>query len=241
MHDNIYRDNATLFNPEHLIDWKEDAANNFARGYCTVGREIIDNINNRLRSIVDSCDNCQGFIINHSIGGGTGSGLGALIFESLSINYSKKSKLGFEIYPSPTISTCIVEPYNAVLSSPYLSNDIEISVMLDNEAIYQICQNKLDINKPSYKNLNRLISKVISSMTSGLRFKGDINVDLNQFQTNLVPFPSVHFMMTSMAPVLTPDKLHTQQNNEVEDILDVCFDPKNFFVKLSAMHTHIVT
>merc|ERR1712045_564614 len=82
----------------------------------------------------------------------------------------------------------------------------EISVVLDNEAVYEICQKNLDIKRPSYDTLNRMISKTISSMTASLRFAGELNVDLNEFQTNLVPFPRLHFMVTSMAPVTTEKK-----------------------------------
>ena len=59
-----------IFHPEFLLAGKEDAANNFARGHYTVGKEMIDKVNDRLRKLVDNCDNVQGFIINHGIGGG---------------------------------------------------------------------------------------------------------------------------------------------------------------------------
>merc|ERR1719295_596112 len=117
---------------------------------------MIDKVNDRLRKLVDNCDNVQGFVVNHSVGGGTGSGLGALILERIAVDYRKKSKLGFEVYPSPTISTCVVEPYNALLTTHWLTDHTEISVVLDNEAIYEICQKQLDIDRPSYETLNRL-------------------------------------------------------------------------------------
>ena len=82
-----------LYDPEYLLYGQQDAGNNFARGYYTIGREMIDKINDKIRKVCDSCDNLQGFIINHSVAGGTGSGLGSLIFESLSTDYNKKSKV----------------------------------------------------------------------------------------------------------------------------------------------------
>ena len=84
---------AAIFHPEFLLSGKEDAANNFTRGHYTVGKEMIDKVNDRLRKMVDNCDNVQGFAINHSVGGGTGSGLGALILERIAVDYRKKSKL----------------------------------------------------------------------------------------------------------------------------------------------------
>jgi len=95
----------------------------------------------------------------------------------------------------------------------------------------KFAKKKLGIKKPSYENLNRIISKVISSMTASLRFEGELNVDLNEFQTNLVPFPRLHFMTTSMAPVITPSKAESEKN-DVQSITEICFNPSSFLVKL---------
>jgi tubulin alpha len=221
---------SSIYHPEFLLHGKEDAANNFARGHYTVGKEMVDSVNDRIRKLVDNCDNVQGFVINHSVGGGTGSGLGCLLLERLAVDYRKKSKLGFEVYPSPTISTCIVEPYNALLTTHWLLDHTEVSLLLDNEAIYGLCQKNLDVKHPDYDNLNRLICKVISSMTASLRFEGEVNVDLNEFQTNLVPFPRLHFMLTAMAPILTQTKVDAATNT-VQSISDDCFQPANFLAK----------
>merc|ERR1712026_438942 len=221
-----------MFHPEFLLNGKEDAANNFARGHYTVGKEILDQLNDRLRKLVDNSENVQGFIIHHAVGGGTGSGLGALILERIAVDYRKKSKLGFEVYPSPTISTCVVEPYNALLTTHWLTDYSEISVVLDNEAIYEICQKHLDIKRPSYDTLNRMIAKAVSSMTASLRFEGELNVDLNEFQTNLVPFPRLHFMITSMSPVTTEKKKETARN-DIQGITEECFAAQHFFAKIA--------
>jgi len=219
-----------MFHPEFLLNGKEDAANNFARGHYTVGKEILDQVNDRLRKLVDNSQNVQGFIIHHAVGGGTGSGLGALILERIAVDYRKKSKIGFEIYPAPKISTCIVEPYNAMLSTHWLLDHTEVSVLLDNEALYSICQKQLDIDRPSYADLNMIIAKVISSMTASLRFDGELNVDLGEFQTNLVPFPRLHFMTTALAPVVTKKK-SDHEAQTIREITDHVFQPQNMLVK----------
>merc|ERR1739838_1127220 len=172
-----------------------------------------DIVNDRVRKLVDNSENVQGFIVQHSVGGGTGSGMGMLILERLAVDFRKKSKIGFEIYPSPNISTCIVEPYNGLLSTHWLLDHTDVSLVLDNEAIYGICQKKLDIKKPSYENLNRIVAKVVSSMTAALRFDGELNVDMNEFQTNLVPFPRLHFMTTSLAPIASEKKSETSNTD----------------------------
>ncbi len=63
-----------LFHPEQLITGKEDAANNYARGHYTIGKEIVDLVLDRIRKLADQCTGLQGFLLFHSFGGGTGSG-----------------------------------------------------------------------------------------------------------------------------------------------------------------------
>ncbi len=88
-----------------MITGNEDAANNYARGHYTIGKEMLDVTMNRIRRMVDSCTGLQGFLVFHSFGGGTGSGFTSLLMERLSIEYNKKSKLGFSIYPAPQVAT----------------------------------------------------------------------------------------------------------------------------------------
>lgn len=108
--------------------------------------------------MADNCTGLQGFMCFNAVGGGTGSGLGSLLLERLSVDYGKKSKLGFTIYPSPQVSTAVVEPYNSVLSTHSLLEHTDVNVILDNEAIYDICRRNLDIERPTYTNLNRLVA-----------------------------------------------------------------------------------
>lgn len=40
-----------LFHPELLISGKEDAANNYARGHYTIGKEMVDSVIDRVRRV----------------------------------------------------------------------------------------------------------------------------------------------------------------------------------------------
>jgi len=137
-----------LFHPEQLITGKEDAANNYARGHYTIGKEIVDLALDRIRKLADNCTGLQGFLVFHAIGGGTGSGLGSLLLERLSVDYGKKSKLGFSILPAPQISTAVTEPYNAILTTHSLLEHTDVSVCFDNEAEYDICLAPSILNAP---------------------------------------------------------------------------------------------
>ncbi|KAF2498542.1 tubulin-domain-containing protein [Lophium mytilinum] len=218
-----------LFHPELLISGKEDAANNYARGHYTIGKEMVDSVIEKIRRVADNCSSLQGFLIFHSFGGGTGSGFGALLLERLSTDYGKKCKLEFAVYPAPRVSTSVVEPYNAVLSTHSTIENSDCTFLVDNEAVYDICRRSLDIPRPNYEHLNRLIAQVVSSITSSLRFDGALNVDLNEFQTNLVPYPRIHYPLISYAPVISAKK-SSHESFKVHDLTFQCFEPNNQMV-----------
>ena len=90
-----------LFNKSYLLTGKEDAANNYARGHYTIGKEQIKQALDKIRKMAEAANGLQGFIIFHSFGGGTGSGFTSLLLEEMGARYGSLAKLGFSIYPSP--------------------------------------------------------------------------------------------------------------------------------------------
>ncbi|KAK7814101.1 hypothetical protein U0070_020960 [Myodes glareolus] len=197
-----------LFHPEQLITGKKDAASNYAHGHYTIGKEIIDLVLDRIHKLADQCTGLQGFL---------------------------KSKLEFSIYPAPQVSTAVVEPYNSILTTHTTLEHSGCAFMVDNEAIYDICRRNLDIERPTYSNLNCFISQIVSSITASLRFDRTLNVDLTEFQTNLVPYPRIHFPLATYAPVISAEKAYHEQLS-IAEIINAYFEPANQMVKCDPHH-----
>ncbi|RMZ84444.1 hypothetical protein DV738_g837, partial [Chaetothyriales sp. CBS 135597] len=212
-----------LFHPEAMISGREDASNNYARGYYTVGKDLIDDVLYQIKRTAENCSGLQGFLIFRSFGGGTGSGFGALLMERLAVEFPKRSLLDFCVYPGKA-STCVVEPYNSLLTTHATLEHSDCSFMTDNQALSEICQKKLGVERPGARNLNRLIAQSLSSITASIRFQGSLNVDLNEFQTNLVPYPRIHFPLIAYSPLSSHGSAAHESNN-TQEISIACFEP----------------
>jgi tubulin beta len=92
-----------------------------------------------------------GFQICHSLGGGTGSGMGTLLISKIREEYPDRMMLTFSVFPSPKVSDTVVEPYNATLSVHQLVENADECMVLDNEALYDICFRTLKLTNPSCK------------------------------------------------------------------------------------------
>ena len=86
-----------------------------------------------------------------------------------------------------------------------------------------------------YTNLNRLTAQIISSMTASLRFDGALNVDLTEFQTNLVPYPRIHMAVASFAPIISAEKAYHEQLS-VSEITNAVFEPASMLCKVDPRH-----
>ena len=219
-------DMAQLFDESSIVRKIPGAANNWARGYNVEGERIIDQIMNVIDAAVEKTKSLQGFLLTHSIGGGSGSGLGSLILERLRQAYSKKKIFTFSVAPSPVISDSAVEPYNAILTLQRILDNADAAVLLDNEALFRIAKAKLN-RSPNYMDLNHIIALIMSSVTASLRFPGKLNTDLSEFVTNLVPFPGNHFLTASFAPMRGPGQ-EGQVRINFPDVARETFSQDNF-------------
>ena len=158
-----------LFKPGDLVAGQSGSRNNWAKGHYTEGAELIDQVLDVGRREAESCDTLQGFQITQSLGGGTGSGMGTLLISKLREEYPDRMMLTYSVYPSPKVSDTVVEPYNTLLSIHQLIENADEVVVLDNEALYDICFRLLKMKSPTFDALNQLVANGMSGITSCVR------------------------------------------------------------------------
>jgi tubulin beta len=124
------------------------------------------------------------------------------------------------------VSDTVVEPYNATLSVHQLVENADEVMVIDNEALYDICFRTLKLPTPTYGDLNHLVSTAMSGTTCCLRFPGQLNSDLRKLAVNLVPFPRLHFFMIGFAP-LTSRGSQQYRALTVPELTQQMFDAKN--------------
>ncbi|XP_030858900.2 tubulin beta chain isoform X3 [Gorilla gorilla gorilla] len=216
------------------------AGNNWAKGHYTEGAELMESVMDVVRKEAESCDCLQGFQLTHSLGGGTGSGMGTLLLSKIREEYPDRIINTFSILPSPKVSDTVVEPYNATLSVHQLIENADETFCIDNEALYDICSRTLKLPTPTYGDLNHLVSATMSGVTTCLRFPGQLNADLRKLAVNMVPFPRLHFFMPGFAP-LTSRGSQQYRALTVAELTQQMFDAKNMMAACDPRHGRYLT
>ncbi|KAL4303434.1 hypothetical protein GQ457_10G006970 [Hibiscus cannabinus] len=227
-----------IFRPVNFLFSQSGAGNNWAKGHYTKGAELIDVVLDVVRKEAENYDCLQGIIflrtfkytrgfqVCHSLGGGTGSGMGTLMISKIREEYPNRMMLTFSVFPSPKVSDTMVELYNATFSVHQLVENADECMVLDNEALYDICFRTLKLMTPSFGNLNHLISATMSAVTCYLRFPGQLNSNLRKLTVNLIPFPRLHFFMVGFAP-LTSRRSYYYCALIVQELTQQMWDAKN--------------
>lgn len=228
-----------LFNPENVFIHKEGggAGNNWAKGYSMI-EKLQEDIFEMVDREADGSDSLEGFVLIHSIAGGTGSGVGSYLLENINDRYPKKLIQTYSVFPvlSAETSDVVVQPYNSVLTLKRLTLNADCVVVLDNTALNRIAADRLKLQNPTFSQINSLVSTVMAASTTTLRYPGYMNNDLIGMLASLIPTPRCHFLMTGYTP-LTLDRggggMATIRKTTVLDVMRRLLHTKNIMVSCS--------
>ncbi|NWI59738.1 TBG1 protein, partial [Calyptomena viridis] len=223
---------ANLYNPEniYLSEHGGGAGNNWASGF-SQGEKIHEDIFDIIDREADGSDSLEGFVLCHSIAGGTGSGLGSYLLERLNDRYPKKLVETYSVFPNQDeMSDVVVQPYNSLLTLKRLTQNADCVVVLDNTALNRIATDRLHIQNPSFSQINQLVSTIMSASTTTLRYPGYMNNDLIGLIASLIPTPRLHFLMTGYTPLTTDQSVASVRKTTVLDVMRRLLQPKNVMV-----------
>ncbi|CAM9498028.1 unnamed protein product, partial [Ectocarpus sp. 12 AP-2014] len=184
----------------------------------------------------DGSDSLEGFVLSHSIAGGTGSGMGSYLLERLNDHFPKKLIQTYSVFPNATQSQSdvVVQPYNSILTLKRLTLNADAVVVLDNTALNRIAVDRLRIPNPTVGQLNSIVSTVMAASTTTLRYPGYMNNDLIGLVASLIPTPRCHFLMTGYTPLVISDtQTSAVRRTTVLDVMRRLTQTKNIMVSAS--------
>ena len=230
-----------LYNPENMYVAKDGggAGNNWASGY-SQGQQLYEDIFDIIDREADGSDSLEGFVLTHSIAGGTGSGMGSYILERLAERFPKKLVQTYSVFPNQEnssdlssavgVSDVVVQPYNSLLTMKRLTQSADCVVVLDNTALNRIASDRLRVDTPSFSQINELVSTIMSVSTATLRYPSYMNNDLIGLIAPLIPTPKLHFLMTGYTPLTTESEHAAIRKTTVLDVMRRLLQPKNMMV-----------
>lgn len=227
-----------LYRPENIIGNDESSGNCYAKAFHTEGPDLADRCLEMVRKEFEKCNCLQGVQFTHAACGGTGTGLTGLVLKTLRDYLDKQSKCvmqSFVLAPAPGMSEVVLEPYNSALCFQDLLEYTDQVFLFDNRALTEVCQKALEQDMPRMTDLNQVVAKCMSGITSCLRYTGPLNADLRKLQTNLVPFKNAHFLISGLAP-LTAKASEKYRKSSVLDIAQQMFSKDNVTVKCDPLN-----
>ena len=221
-----------FYNPENFFISKEGsgAGNCWATGYANA-EHVEDEIMDMIEREADGSDSLEGFMLIHSINGGTGSGFGSYLLEKLNENFPKKLIQAYSVFPNMSgDSGVVVTPYNSILTMKRLILNCDSVIVLDNGALYNIATERMKLESPSLSQVNSLISTIMCSSTTTLRYPGYMNNDMISLIAPLVPTPRCHFLMTGYTPITLDNNKTLVRKTTVLDVMRRLLQSKNIMV-----------
>ena len=224
---------SSLFSQDCTFTDSSGAGNNFAHGFMYYGSKHEEAIYDIIRKQVEHCDNPAKFLLFHSCGGGTGSGVGCKTLSILQDNFSNIARHAVTILPSTSrekySDDVIVSPYNAVLSLSELCIHANAIFPMSNKQLaaqsanFSLSNHKSSttwIRKESkglkdkasardgFLDLNTIASRALLDTTAGERFpKGKENDIISALTRSDKRFLTIGYRFTANRDFLPKQKV----------------------------------
>eukprot|EP01132_Coremiostelium_polycephalum_P004587 gene4587-5726_t len=220
---------SNFFNRENIFVSPKGtgAGSNWANGY-QQAESFAETILDMIDREADSSESLEGFLLTHSISGGTGSGMGSFLMEQLNDHYPKKLLQTYSVFPED--SSMVVQAYNSLLTMKRLITNVDSTVVLDNNALHRIAVEHLHVEQPTMSQTNSLVSTVMSASTTTLRYPGYMNNDLVGMLASLIPTPKCHFLITGYTPLSIDRQIESHRKTSVLDVMRRLLQPQNIMV-----------
>ena len=233
---------AKLYNPENIYISKDGggAGNNWACGY-NHGERLYEEIFDIVDREAEGSDSLEGFILSHSIAGGTGSGMGSFVLEKIAERFPKKLIQTYSVFPNQGTgaSDVIVQDYNSLLTLKRLILEADCVCVLDNTALNRIATDRLKIEAPSFAQINSLVSTIMATSTTTLRYPSYMNNNFIGLIAPLIPTPRLHFLMTGYTPITNELEPTSVRKTSVLDVMRRLLQPKNMMVSTDRSSEHV--
>ncbi|CAG9773025.1 unnamed protein product [Ceutorhynchus assimilis] len=211
-----------LFEERCMVTNYPGSGNNWAEGFCEHGPQYQEKILKSLRHSIERCDSLHGFLMLFSTGGGTGSGLGTFVLNILSEFYPKIERFVSCVYATGT-EDVITSPYNNALATHQILENATCVFPVENRCLLEIVarKHKNGINEINMFNatddMNSSIVDMLLHLTSGSRFSGTLNFDMNDINTNMVPYPKMNFISTGFNHLVKSSLIAKNKSKQLKE------------------------
>ncbi|DBB09490.1 hypothetical protein WJX82_001857 [Trebouxia sp. C0006] len=138
------------------------SGNNWARGYNSYGPKFASTVCELVRREAEQADYLGGFLLLQSMAGGTGAGLGTYVAEAIRDTFPSSFLMNHCIWPYQS-GEVIVQNYNSLLTLAHLAEISDGIILMENSALHTACQRLLNIQRPSFNDLNGVAARSITS------------------------------------------------------------------------------
>lgn len=149
------------YDPASVFCQQEGSGNNWAFGYNIHGYKWRDTILSKVRRQLEKTDVLRCILLYLSLAGGTGSGVGTSIAESVREEFDV-NLLNIAVWPY-SFGEVILQHYNTALTVAHLVEAVDSMLIIHNDWLHSTAVNCLVEPKPDFTHLNSLCASVLSS------------------------------------------------------------------------------